>query len=292
MTRDPRPADKARALVVALAEASPLAPPFPDAADESQGPPPRPRGTSRGIAVAASTFALIVGVAAGTWWFASSGRQTGLGTSVASPPAVAVASAAAEVAVVAEDDTVLRGQLWRGDDVGIIVTPGYSEDAPDAYQVAAALARSGHTVFFYHLRGQQSSGGFVGSSNLTDDLRAAVADLRTRGIDRIFVIGYRQSATAAVVLAAEPSGLDGVVAVFAYERYEDLDALGAAAASTAPILFIGAEGNGGAATATANLAAANGKTDPYILSARPPAALSSDHFSPKIVRAVMQFVGG
>ena len=289
---DTRQADGARALVVELAGLSPLAPPFPDAADESHGPPSKQRGTPRGIAVAAATFALIVGLAGGTWWFASAGRQTGLGTSVATPPAAPVMAQATEAAIVAEDDTVLRGQLWRGDDVGIIVTPGYSDDAADASQVAASLARSGHTVFFYNLRGQQPSGGLAGADDLTDDLRAAVADLRTRGIERIFVLGYRQSATAAVVLAAEPSRLDGVIAVFAYENYENLDAIDAAGASTAPLLFIGAEGDKGAATAATRLASANGKTDPYILSARPPAALSSDHFSPKVVRAVLQFVDG
>ncbi|MFC2177355.1 hypothetical protein ACFLRH_02940 [Actinomycetota bacterium] len=289
---DSRHTDTARALVVELAGASPLAPPFPEAADEASGPPPKQRGTPRGIVVAASTFTLIVALAGATWWFASSGRHPGLGTSVATPPAAAVVSEATEAAIVAGDDTVLRGQLWRGDDVGIIVTPGYSDDAADARQVAASLARSGHTVFFYNLRGQQPSGGRVDGNELTGDLRAAVADLRTRGIDRVFVIGYRQSATAAVVLAAEPSGLDGVIAVFAYENYEDLSAIEAADASTAPLLFIGAEGDGGAVTAATRLAAANGKTDPYILSARPPAALSSDHFSPKIVRAALQFVDG
>ncbi len=127
---------------------------------------------------------------------------------------------------------------------------------------------------------------------LTSDMRAVVADLRTRGVESIYLIGYEQSATAAVVLAAEPSGLEGVAAVFAYEVYEDLDARQAAAVSTAPLLFIGAEGpNGGAAGATA-LAEANGDSEPYILSARPPAALSSDHFGPKVVRAVLEFVDG
>lgn len=289
---DSRQADEARALVVELAGLSPLPPPFPDAADEAHGPPPRQRGVPRGIAVAAVTFALVVGLAGGSWWFASAGRQTGLGNTVAAPPGVPVMAPATEAAIVAEDETVLRGRLWRGDDIGIIVTPGYSDDAADAAQVAASLAGSGHTVFFYNLRGQQPSGGLADANQLTNDLRAAVADLRTRGIDQIFVVGYRQSATAAVVLAAEPSGLDGVIAVFAYESYGDLDAIDAAAASTAPILFIGADGDKGAAAAATRLATANGKTDPYILSARPPAALSSNHFSPKVVRAVLQFVDG
>ena len=289
---DPRHADQARALVIELVGVSPLAPPFPEAADESSGPPPRQAAAPRGIAVAGATFALIVGLAGGTWWFATSGRQTGLGTSGAAAPAALVVAAATEAAVVGEDGTVLRAQLWRGDDVGIIVAPGYSDDAADARQVAASLARSGHTVFFYNLRGQQPSGGSVGTGDLTDDLRSAVADMRTRGIDRLFVVGYRQSATAAVVLAAEPSGLDGVVAVFAYESYGDLDAIDAAGRTTAPLLFIGAEGDGGSSAATTKLAGANGKTDPYVLSARPPAALSSDHFSPKIVRAVLLLVDG
>ena len=289
---DSRQTDRTRAMVVELAGVSPLAPPFPEAADESHGPPPRQRVAPRGIAVAVATFALIVGVAGGTWWFATSGRQTGLGTSVDAAPAAPAVAAATEAATVAEDGTVLRGQLWRGDDVGIIVAPGYSDDAADARQVAASLARSGHTVFFYNLRGQQPSGGSVGSGDLTDDLRSAVADMRTRGIDRLFVVGYRQSATAAVVLAAEPSGLDGVVAVFAYESYGDLDAVEAAGRTTAPLLFIGAKGDGGSGAATKKLADANGQTDAYVLSERPPAALSSNHFSPKVVLAVLQFVDG
>lgn len=275
-----------------LAEASPLPPPFPDAAHEEADPPRLSRGAPRGLAVATTSFLLVISIGAGALWFASAGHQTGLGTSVATPEAPIVETAAAQVAIVAEDGTILRGQLWRGDATGIIVTPGYSDDAADAHQVAESLSRSGHTVMFYNLRGQRPSGGLAGAAHLPADLRAAVADMRTRGIDHIYVVGYRQSATAAVILAAEPSGLDGVAAVFAYERYQELDAAAAAEMSTAPLLFIAAEGSKGQAGSAANLAAAHGKTEPYILSERPPAALSSDHFSPKVVNAVLQFVAG
>lgn len=277
--------------MVELAEASPLAPPFPAAADESGEPPANIRREApRGIAVAASTFVLIVSLAAGAWWFASAGRQTGLGTSVAGPQPTTIETVAAQAAVVAEDGTVLRGLLWSGDEIGIVVAPGYSNDAADARQVAQSLALSGHTVLFYNLRGQRPSGGLSTPSELPGDLRAAVADLRTRGVDQVFVVGYRQSAAAAVILSAEPSGLAGVAAVFAYERYDGLEAMQAAASSTSSLLFIGAEGSNGNAQSAEILAEANGESQAYILSARPPAALSSDHFSPKVVRAVLEFV--
>ena len=289
---EPLEDSSARAYLVELVETSPLAPPFPDAADESSGPPPKLQETRRGVSVAAFTFIAIVGIGASALWFAAAGRPAGLGSPVGVGNEQVVDTLSNEAAVVADDGTVLRGQLWRGDDVGIIVAPGYGDDAIDAHQVATSLARSGHTVFFYNLRGQRPSGGLVGGSDLTSDLRAVVADLRTRGVESIHIVGYRQSATAAIVLAAEPSGLEGVAAVFAYETYEKLDAATAAAASTAPLLLIGAEGSNGGASAAHALAAANGTTEPYIISARPPSALSSDHFSPKVVRAVLQFVEG
>lgn len=277
--------------MVELVEASPLPPPFPDAADEEAGPPPNLRGAApRGLAVAATTFLLIVGVAAGAAWFALSGRQSGLGTNPVASESTSAAVVATPAAFVAGDGTVLRGSLWSGDQVGIIVAPGYTDDAADAEVVAESLARSGHTVLFFHLRGQRPSGGLASSDALPADLRAAVADLLTRGVEDVYVLGYRQAATAAIVLAAEPSGLSGVAAVFAYRSYESLDAVTAARATTAPLLLIGAEGATGLRDSAEALAAATGEREATILSARPPAALSGDHFSPKIVRAVLEFV--
>ncbi|MCP3975197.1 MAG: hypothetical protein GY720_11985 [bacterium] len=288
--RDRPPDAKARALVVELVEASPLPPPFPDEADEAHGRPAQSRETPRGLAVAATTFALIVGLAAGGWWFASLGRQTGLGTNTSGSEPAAFTTQAVNVAVVSEDGTVLRGQLWSGDEVGVIVAPGYGDDVVAARQVANSLVASGHTILYFNLRGQRPSGGLQDVATLPSDLRAVVTDLGTRGVESIYLIAYEQAATAAVVLAAEPSGLEGVAAVFAYEMYDGLDARQAAAASTAPLLFIAAEGPNGGAAGAASLAAANGDSEPYILSARPPAALSSDHFSPKVVRAVLDFI--
>ncbi|NND01815.1 MAG: hypothetical protein HKN91_03430 [Acidimicrobiia bacterium] len=291
MTNRDRRDSQARAYVVELVEASPLPPPFPDAADESAGPPQNLRGGApQGLAVAAATFLLIVGVAAGAAWFALSGRQSGLGTNAVASGTAPVAAAPNQAAVVADDGTVLRGLLWSGDSVGIIVAPGYSNDAGDAASVAESLARSGHTVLFLNVRGQRPSGGLADSEMLPADLRAAVADLETRGVDDIYLVGFRQSATAAIVLAAEPSGLKGVAAVFAYQTYEGLDAVAAAGVSTAPLLVIGAEGATGSQESAEALAAAAGDSQATILSARPPAALSSDHFSPKVVRAVLEFV--
>lgn len=292
MTNRDRRDSQARAYVVELVEASPLPPAFPDAADESAGPPPNLRGTApRGLAVAATTFLLIVGVAAGAAWFALSGRQSGLGTNPVASGTTPVVEIPNRAAVVADDGTVLRGQLWSGDSVGIIVAPGYSDDAGDAEDVAKSLARSGHTVLFLNLRGQRPSGGLAGSAMLPADLRAAVADLKTRGVDEVYLVAFRQSATAAIVLAAEPSGLQGVAAVFAYQSYEGLDAVASAQMSTAPLLLIGAEGATGLRDSAEVLAAAAADSEALILSARPPAALSGDHFSPKVVRAVLEFVG-
>lgn len=292
MTSRDRSDAQARAYVVELVEASPLPPPFPDAAEEAAGPPPNlRRAAPRGIAVAAATFLLIVGVAAGAAWFALSGRQSGLGTSPVASGPTSIDTVSSNVALVADDNTVLRGRLWSGNEVGIIVAPGYSDDAADAERVAASLARSGHTVLFIHLRGQRPSGGLADASELPADLRAAVADLGTRGVEEIYVVAFRQAATAAIVLAAEPSGLSGVAAVFAYESYEGMDAVSAAQVSTAPLLLIGAEGAAGLRESAEALAAASGDSRATILSARPPAALSGDHFSPKIVRTVLEFVG-
>ena len=285
--------NQARAYVVELVEASPLAPPFPDAADEAAGPPPNLRGAApRGLAVAAATFLLIVGVAAGAAWFALSGRQSGLGTNPVASGTTPVTAVSNQVAVVAADDTVLRGRLWSGDQIGIIVTPGYSDDAADAGSVAESLAKSGHTVLFLNPRGQRPSGGLTSAADLPSDLRAAVADMETRGVENIYVVAFRQSATAAIVLAAEPSGLKGVAAVFPYQSYEGLDALTAAGMSTAPLLVIGAEGATGLKESAVSLAAAAGDSQATIQSERPPAALSGDHFPPKSVRAVLEFVDG
>lgn len=290
MNRD-RSEGKARAYIVELAEASPLPPPFPEAASEDAGPPTDLRGEApRGIAVAAFTFILIVGVAAAAWWFASAGRQTGLGTNVAGPGPTSVVGTSHEIAVVAADGTVLRGRLWSGGETGIIVAPGYSDDAADAELVAESLAQAGHTVLFFHLRGQRPSGGLAAGDELPGDLRAVAEDLRTRGVDNVYVVAYRQSATAAIVLAAEPSDLDGVAAVFPYPIYENLDAVSAAAASTAPLMFVAAEGSNGGGEGAIELAAATGSSEATILSERPPAALSGDHFAPKVVRVVLEFV--
>jgi hypothetical protein len=279
----------ARAAVVELVEATPFPPPFPEAADEA-GPRPRRLPARTGLGIAALTFVLIVGAGAAAWWFATTGRQTGLGTSVAGPAQPAVSPVATEIAVVAEDGVVLRGRLWIGDATGIVVAPGYSGDPTEAPRLAELLARTGHTVLYFNLRGQTPSTGAEDVAALPSDLQAALGDLRTRGVETSFVVGYRQSATAAVVLAAEEEGLDGVAAVFAYKSYEGLDATAAAASSKAPLLFIGAKGLDGGEEGAAALAAANGATEAVVLSARPPAASPADHFAPKVMRSVLEFV--
>ena len=286
--REDRTDAHTRALVVELIEASPIAPPFPDAAAEDAAPP-KVRNAGSGIAVALATFLLVVGVAAGAFWFASQGRNGGLGTGATAADEPLPRPQSQQVAVVAGDGTVLRGSLWIGDSTGIVVVPGYSDNVGDVRLVAESLASSGHTVMFYNIRGQRPSGGLTGVNELPADLAAAISDLRTRGVDRVFVVGYHQSASAAVVLA-EQVELAGVAAVFPYAQTDSLNALDAAAEVDTPMLFVAARGTSGGEESAVALAAANGRTAPYILSARPPAALSADHFSPKVVNAVLQFV--
>jgi predicted alpha/beta hydrolase len=138
------------------------------------------------------------------------------------------------------DGISLRGQLWAGSDVGVLVVGAYGAVEGELDPIIEPLAARGFMVLTHDLRGDGASGGRVQPELLGEDLAVAIGFLRNR-IDRVYVVAYRHAGAAALTAAgAGRLDVDGLAGVFAMERYLEQDALSALPEIEVPLLLIGA----------------------------------------------------
>lgn len=224
-----------RALTVELASAAPLAPPMPDV--ESSPRANRWRGPRLAFIVAG--FAIVVPLVVATVWAA----VTTADRSVVATPASAIfeTTGAKPVALVTVDGVVLRGYFWEGGSHGVIINQGFGSDATEIIRLATAANGEGASVLLFESRGQGESEGSPDPNLLASDIRSAVADLSTRGVDSVTVVAFSHAATAAITIAADPMPqIRDVVAIFPFERYQNLNALDFIGSISIPVDLIGA----------------------------------------------------
>ena len=220
-----------QALVVELASAAPLAPPMPDLET-------RRRRTPQGVGTAAFVFAgilvvALIAVVGGSLLFSKD-------QPVASSE-IFTAAGATPVGVVTEDGETLRGYLWTGGPEAVAMVTAYGETTSDLISVALAVHRDGSTVLLVEPRGSGSSTGSAEAGSQPADMQAIVSDLATRGVEAVTVVGFRHSATAAIVMASNPpEPVTRVIAFFPFEQYQGLDAIGAVGSVQVPVTVVGA----------------------------------------------------
>lgn len=121
---------------------------------------------------------------------------------------------------------------------------------------AMELTRSGYRVLAIDLPGSASSQAARGVS-LDDAVIAGVALLRGQGAQRVLLVGASMGGTAVVAAAVKIAPpVAGVVSLSGPERFNDLDAVGAAPRLAVPALYAACRSDGDFATSAERLHAA------------------------------------
>jgi len=158
-----------------------------------------------------------------------------------------------EVSLATEDDVTLRGRMWRGSDVAILVmhdfdnpTPGSAgQRAPQSGDsvlwLSSALAREGYTVFSPDYRGHGLSDGELNKRTGSTDMKAAYEWLLDQGAQEIVVLGWVGSGTVAAVLDATDDAVDfgGIILSFSPPQEIGHDAQKVIADLNTPTIFFG-----------------------------------------------------
>jgi pimeloyl-ACP methyl ester carboxylesterase len=162
-------------------------------------------------------------------------------------------SAFEEVEFATEDEVTLRGRLWRGSDVALVVAHDFDntstgsggQRAPQSGEtllwLSGALAREGYTVLSPDFRGHGLSDGELNKRTGATDLKAAFSWLRDQGAREVFVIGWLGAGTVAAVLDAEDDTVDftGISLVFSPPQEVGHDADKVMPDLTTPTYFFG-----------------------------------------------------
>jgi uncharacterized protein len=145
-----------------------------------------------------------------------------------------------------DEDITLRGWFLQGEtDEPVIIMVhgnGYHRDDPTigTLEIAEKLVSSGYNVLMFDLRGYgESDGSTVGGGYLEKrDLDGAVVYIKSRGFDRIGVIGFSLGAVTALLAAAEDQDIDAVVADSSYADLNDMMGPEFAKRTKAPSFFL------------------------------------------------------
>ena len=129
-----------------------------------------------------------------------------------------------------DKDLTLRGWFLPGNATypAIIMVHGngYNRDDPTigTLDIAAQLVESGYSVLMFDLRGYgESDGSTVGGGYLEKrDLEGAVAYVKSRGFDRVGVIGFSLGAVTALLAAAEDQDINAVVSDSSFADLNDI----------------------------------------------------------------------
>ena len=129
-----------------------------------------------------------------------------------------------------DKDLTLRGWFLPGNATypAIIMVHGngYSRDDPTigTLDIGAQLVQIGYNVLMFDLRGYgESDGSTVGGGYLEKrDLEGAVAYVKSRGFERIGVIGFSLGAVTALLAAAEDQDINAVVSDSSFADLNDL----------------------------------------------------------------------
>lgn len=157
------------------------------------------------------------------------------------------------------DGVELSGRLFgpRSSLTGIVLVHMLPSDQSAWYQTAASLGSQGYLVLTFDLRGY-CPGGDAGCSEgekdvdaAATDVKAAVDELRSRGVSTIGIAGASAGGTAALIVASlEGAGIEAVVTLSAPQAIQGLaagpDVLQTVSAAK---LFIGSTGDPSAAQA-------------------------------------------
>ncbi len=209
-----------------------------------------------------------------------------------------------DVTITTEDGLALYGRFWEGNDTAVLFghdfdnpTPGSGgQRAPQSSEAvlpwSSAIAREGYTVLSVDFRGHGQSEGEYNVRESQLDLAAMYQWLETKGYDRIVMIGWVGSGTAAVVLDAERDDLefDGIAMVFSPPQDTGLDASRVLPEIEAPTYFIGTEAGRSASWAKRLEAKAVDSRGVFVFERVPSGVQFIDVFGAELAGRLVDFV--
>jgi pimeloyl-ACP methyl ester carboxylesterase len=143
------------------------------------------------------------------------------------------ATGSSEVAFESSDGVMLDGRLFGPDDAtaGVVLAHMFPADQSSWYDFAERLGRVGYRVLTFDFRGY-CPGGDAGCSEgerdipaIWQDVEGAIAELRSRGVLRVGLVGASMGGTASLIAASkEGTGVDAIVTLSAPTEFEGLDA--------------------------------------------------------------------
>jgi dienelactone hydrolase len=116
----------------------------------------------------------------------------------------------------ASDGTGLDGVLVGSGTVGVVLAHEYDNDLCGAWPFANYLAKRGFRVFAIDMRcfGRSACPRGDAAGRVVDDLVAAVAELRHRGVTKVTLVGASMGGSAALIAATRVQpAVDAVVAL-------------------------------------------------------------------------------
>ncbi len=141
----------------------------------------------------------------------------------------AALEASSPVTFTAADGVALAGRLFGEGTVGVVLAHMRPADQSSWFPFAARLAQEGYLALTFNFRGY-CPGGDAGCSEgepalglIWQDVEAAVSFLRSRGAQRVALVGASMGGTAALVVAARQG--PGIAAVVTLSAPESIDGL-------------------------------------------------------------------
>jgi pimeloyl-ACP methyl ester carboxylesterase len=174
---------------------------------------------------------LLAGCGGGGSGDAGSGGS-GPATTVAAPVKSCLEGGEQAFSFPAADGPTIGVVLGQGRS-GIVLGHQAGSDLCEWLPRARELAKQGRQVLAFD---------FGPSAHIKQDMVAAAAELRRRGVARMILVGSSMGGTAAIAAAAEITPpVAGVVSLSGPEEYQGADAATAAAKLRVPVLFVAAE---------------------------------------------------
>jgi len=204
---------------------------------------------------------LLLALPAATASSALVGSRAGSGTSCISP-----SDGAKIVRFRATDGPRLAGALFGHGRAGVVLAHQLGADLCQWVPFARVLARSGYRALPFDFRGYGSSQDVDVNLHVDRDVAGAAAELRRRGVTKVFLVGASMGGTAVVVAGARVRPrVAGVVDLSGPRSFTDVNALAAVPGLRSPVLFMAAQGDEGFVDDTRALYRAAGTRDKQLV---------------------------
>ena len=209
-----------------------------------------------------------------------------------------------EVSFTTADDMTLRGRLWRGSDIAVLVAHDFGNTTAGAagqraeqsgetvLWLSGALARQGYTVLSPDYRGHGLSDGDIDKRAGSTDMTAAYTWLLEQGAREVVVLGWVGSGTVAAHLDATDDAVDfaGIILAFSPPQEIGHDAQSVIGDLATPVFAVGINTGTTARFAKLLSNAAGNSLGYHVFDAVPNGLTFRDVFSGELAGRIVAFI--